>query len=169
MNTRVLHSRPRTLQHQRQAPQRRGRCHQMLWNSEDPDHQCCQLLDLARPLAGEMNRCVEACNQRVLIPEQTLDEYCYEFLDNKELNKRDADQVVCRYTKNIKKKSCHQCRDGRQGSQGTSSCQRCHDTTTSEDADEILVVSQLWIWVLGGSLRFSCPSRSTEPQNYWQF
>ncbi|KAJ4390939.1 hypothetical protein N0V93_004538 [Gnomoniopsis smithogilvyi] len=58
--------------------------------------------------------------------EHTLDKYCYDFLKGEELNKRNEDQVVQRYFQHVR------------------------EQLATEDAEEVLVVSRLWIWKFGG-------------------
>lgn len=56
-----------------------------------------------------------------LFTEQSLDEYCHNFLSDQVLDERDKSQVVSRYTERYK-----------------------------SEPKEILVVSELWIWRFGG-------------------
>lgn len=99
--------------------------------------------------------------------EQSLDAYCYECLNDKDLDSRDGDQVISRYFKNYKAKNCQpggsspcaveaKCRShGQDGSSTDKQNLPCAEDTscnknTLKDCDEILVVSRFWIWVFGG-------------------
>lgn len=62
-------------------------------------------------------------NGEGFLTEKSLDDYCHNFLKDDALRKRDESQVVGRYAKRCKPK-----------------------------LDEIVVVSQLWVWKFGGLL-----------------
>lgn len=100
--------------------------------------------------------------------EQSLDEYCFEFLDNASLNTRDGDQVLSRYLKNTGRK-LHEsnanfpqfteekfCNEEGQSAFRSDEDNQTHVQDMSgkkkllKDCDEILVVSRFWIWVFGG-------------------
>lgn len=95
----------------------------------------------------------DAYGRRVLSLEQTLDEYCYQFLskDPKELNLRDRDQVISRHLAPKTSDQDHEITGKRpQGDRDT----QLHICEDLQDPDEtpILVVSNLVVWRLGGLL-----------------
>lgn len=75
--------------------------------------------------------------------EQTLDQYCHDFLDDKDVNERNNDQVIRRYFNHLKKNACEEILH-------TEASKTKEAREAAKDAEEILVVSRLWIWKLGG-------------------
>lgn len=91
----------------------------------------------------------DAKEQQVWFPEQTLDEYCHEFLDAASLQYRDENQVVSRYFRGKRKPNngnATNLKNAEKDSQGLHSTDSIHN-------EEIVVVSQLWLWRLGGSFQ----------------
>lgn len=93
----------------------------------------------------------DAYGHRVLSLEQTLDEYCYQFLskDPKELNLRDRDQVISRHLAPKTSDQDHEITGKRAQGDHDTQLHICEDL---QDTDEtpILVVSNLVVWRLGG-------------------
>lgn len=104
----------------------------------------------------------------ISFPEQSLDEYCYEFLEKSKLDERDYDQVLCRYFKNLNPDQKIEEALGKQSRQrkilsrifGHSKINqeiKKSNYMRKKNVDcDILVVSRLWIWVFGGQLYTHC-------------
>lgn len=104
----------------------------------------------------------------ISFPEQSLDEYCYEFLEKSKLDERDYDQVLCRYFKNLKPdQKIEEALDKQSRQRKTLSQIFGHSKMNQKikksnylrkkNADcDILVVSRLWIWVFGGQSYTHC-------------
>lgn len=98
--------------------------------------------------------------------EQTLDEYCcHTFADDPQLNKDDESQFITRYS--LKQHSANDSPDrhrnrpdcfkdrGKKHGLRSSKSEIEYTRTGSKEHSEIVVVSQVWIWILGGTLSFA--------------
>lgn len=111
---------------------------------EQPDHQTRHLHQQRRlSRRGERQHRDDAIASPAQALEQTLDKYCHDFLDVKLVNARNSDQVIRRYFKHSKNKLSEELLH-------TEAAKINEAVEAAKDAEEILVVSRLWIWKLGG-------------------
>lgn len=89
--------------------------------------------------------------------DKTLDEYCYEFLEESELKRRDEDQVFSRYSRRKVQEKQSRLETGGDQANGKDTSQQIRNTTFG-NVDKMVVVSQLWIWLLGGLVHYSHPA-----------
>lgn len=145
MNTRhPLHCRVNTVTPKQQEVIQRSRV------AQEPDKNLLPVLTTTEQLLLAFNN--TSYEKRISFPEETLDEYCHEFLDNMELDKRDASQVLCRHYDQSQEAGTKKSRDEIKSQDFLCREQCQHDTPFRDGAaeKEILVVSQLWIWRIGG-------------------
>jgi hypothetical protein len=97
-----------------------------------------------------------ANEQQALFDDKTLDDYCYEFLEENEVQRRNGDQVFSRYSKRLEKKMMGKQKDQlpNEEDRRNSGSQQTQNAAPSKYA-KMVVVSQFWVWLLGGA--FHCP------------